>query len=103
MIKVSVLYPNSSEDKFNIEYYTNNHVALVKEKLGDALKKISVEHGIAGGAPGTEATYIVMGHLYFDTVEDFQNAFGPHAAAIMGDVPNFTTVEPVIQISNVLA
>jgi hypothetical protein len=25
----------------------------------------------------------------------------PHAAAIMGDVPNYTDIEPVIQISEV--
>jgi uncharacterized protein (TIGR02118 family) len=42
-----------------------------------------------------------MGHLYFDSVEDFQNSFGPHADAIMGDIPNYTNIEPVIQVSQV--
>jgi hypothetical protein len=31
----------------------------------------------------------------------FQAAFGPHPAAIMGDIPNCTNVQPVVQISEV--
>jgi hypothetical protein len=33
---------------------------------------------------------------------DFQGAFGPHAEEIMGDVPNFTNIEPMIQISEIV-
>jgi uncharacterized protein (TIGR02118 family) len=42
-----------------------------------------------------------MGHLYFDSVEAFQAAFSPHAGAIMGDIPNYTNVQPTIQVSEV--
>jgi uncharacterized protein (TIGR02118 family) len=42
-----------------------------------------------------------MGHLYFETVEAFQAAFGPHAEAIIGDIPNYTDVQPTIQVSDV--
>ncbi len=42
-----------------------------------------------------------MGHLYFDSVEEFQTAFTPHAAEIMADIPNYTNIQPVIQISEV--
>jgi len=34
-------------------------------------------------------------------VEAFQAAFGPHAKEIMADIPNYTSVQPVIQISEV--
>jgi uncharacterized protein (TIGR02118 family) len=34
-------------------------------------------------------------------VEAFQSAFGPHAEAILADVPNYTNTTPVIQISEV--
>ena len=30
-----------------------------------------------------------MGHLLFDSVEAFQEAFAPHAQAIVGDIPNY--------------
>jgi uncharacterized protein (TIGR02118 family) len=74
---------------------------MVREKLGAACKSAAVEQGVAGGAPGAPATYAAMGHLYFDSVGDFQSAFGPHAEAIMGDIPNYTNITPVIQISEV--
>jgi len=35
-------------------------------------------------------------------VETFQGGFGPHAKEIMGDIPNYTDLTPVIQISEVV-
>lgn len=101
MIKVSVFYPNKEGSKFDIDYYCNSHIPMVKEKLGTALKGVAVEHGLGGGEPGSPAIYAAMGHLLFDSVEAFQSAFGPHAKAIMGDIPNYTDVQPTIQISEV--
>jgi uncharacterized protein (TIGR02118 family) len=42
-----------------------------------------------------------VGHLYFDTAETFQTAFGPHAETIMRDIPNYTDIQPTIQINEV--
>ncbi|HAP68476.1 MAG TPA: EthD family reductase, partial [Flavobacteriales bacterium] len=42
------------------------------------------------------------GNLYFENLEAFQNSFGPNAEKIMGDLPNFTNIEPVIQIAEVV-
>jgi uncharacterized protein (TIGR02118 family) len=42
-----------------------------------------------------------MCHLYFDSIEAFQTAFGPQAQAIMGDIPNYTDIQPIVQISEV--
>jgi uncharacterized protein (TIGR02118 family) len=101
MIKVSVLYPNKPGARFDMDYYCNKHFALVKEKLGAACKSVAVEQGIAGGSPGIEAAFIAMGHLYCDSVEAFQAAFAPHVQEIMGDIPNYTDIEPILQISEV--
>ena len=102
MIKVSVMYPKGDGSHFNMEYYSTKHVQLVGSLLGDALKGASVENGLAGGAPGAPAPYMAMGHMFFDTVEDFQTSFGPVADKIMGDLPNFTNVEPEVQVSEVV-
>ncbi|MEK7216186.1 MAG: EthD family reductase [Chloroflexota bacterium] len=37
----------------------------------------------------------------FKSLQDFQQAFGPHAGELMADIPNFTNIEPVIQISDI--
>jgi len=55
----------------------------------------------AGAAPGTQPAYVAMGHLLFDSAEAFQAAFAPHAATIMADIPNYTAIQPIIQMSEV--
>lgn len=47
--------------------------------------------------------YAAMGHMYFESVEDFEKAFAPHAEKIFNDMRNFTNTQPVIQISEVIA
>ena len=101
MIKVSVMYPNSTEAEFDIEYYCNTHFPMVGELLGESLKGGSAESGLAGGNPGELAPFIAMGHMVFESVDAFQNAFGPHAEKIMADIPNFTNTQPQIQISEI--
>lgn len=101
MIKVSVLYPKKPGTKFDMDYYCNDHIGLVEAKLGAACKKIEVDEGIAGAAPGSEPAYFAMGHMLFDSVESFQAAFGPHVETIMADIPKYTDVEPIVVISNV--
>ena len=101
MIKVSVFYPNNEGAKFDIDYYCNKHIPMVRQKLGAACKNAAVEQGIAGATPGSRPAFIAMGHLYFDSLQAFQTAFGPHAEAIMADIPNYTDIQPTIQISDV--
>ena len=102
MTKVSVLYPNVEGKTFDMDYYLNTHLPLVGELLGDALKGATVEQGLGGAAPGSPAPFVAMGNMYYDSVEDFGKAFGSNAEKILGDLPNFTNIEPVIQISEVL-
>ena len=100
MIKVSVLYPNSAGARFDMAYYTSKHMPMVQKKVSTC-KGIAAEKGVAGGSPGSAPTYIAIGHLLFDSVEAFQSGFGPHAAEILADIPNYTNTQPVIQISEI--
>ena len=101
MIQVSVLYPNGEGSKFDISYYCEKHIPMVKQLLGKALKHVAVEHGIGGMEPGSRASYLAMGHMQFDSVAAFQTSFGPHAQQIVGDIPNYTNTQPIIQVSEV--
>jgi uncharacterized protein (TIGR02118 family) len=74
---------------------------MVREKLGSICKNVAVEQGVPGATPGSRPAFVAMGHLYFDSVADFQSAFGPHADTIMADIPNYTDIRPTIQISEV--
>ena len=102
MIKLSVLYPNEEGKKFDIKYYCSKHLPMVQEMTGAACKKIAVEQGVAGGTPGSAAIYTAMGHFYFDTIDDFNASFVPHIDTFVSDIPNFTDIAPVVQISEVI-
>ena len=101
MIKISVMYPHRDGGRFDMEYYTKSHMLMVQGKLGAACKGIAVEQGLGGAAPGSPPAYTAFGHIYFDTVEAFQAAFAPHVEEFMSDVPNYTDLEPVVQVSEV--
>lgn len=102
MVKVSVLYPASPTTRFDIAYYAQRHMPMVRSKLGKALRGTAVDKGVSGAAPGTAAPYHCVGHLMFDSVETFRAAFDPHAREIMADIPNYTNAQPVVQISEVV-
>jgi uncharacterized protein (TIGR02118 family) len=101
MVKVSVLYPNRADTKFDMTYYLNQHIPTVRQLLGSALKGVSVEQGISGEEPGSPAPYVTTCHLLFDSVQAFQTSFSPHAQEIMEDIPKYTNSEPLIQIGEV--
>lgn len=101
MIKVSVMYPHQAEARFDHAYYREKHMPMVAGLLGEACRGWGVDEGVSGGAPGVPAPYLCIGHLLFDSVEAFQTAFRPHFKAIMADVPNYTDVAPVTQVSEV--
>ena len=102
MIKVSVLYPNDPGARFDMEYYRDRHMPMVQNRLGGACKGIAVEHGLGGATPGSRPQFIAMGHVYVDSLEAFEAAFGQHGKEFMADVPNYTNLQPVIQISEVI-
>jgi uncharacterized protein (TIGR02118 family) len=102
MIKVSVMYPNAPEARFDHDYYRDRHMPMVKARMGEKCRYYTVDKGVAGGTPGAPATYIAMCHLFCDSVDDFQAGFGPHANEILGDIPNYTNLQPTVQISEVV-
>lgn len=102
MIKVSVMYPNSPDARFDHAYYRDRHMPMVQSRMGEHLKYYTVDKGLGGGAPGVAATYIAIGHLVCDSIEAFQAGFGPHTNEIMGDIPNYTNLTPTIQISDIV-
>ncbi|HEX8764213.1 MAG TPA: EthD family reductase [Candidatus Acidoferrum sp.] len=83
---------------------TTGHDGAISVALDEAifaLKAVAVEHGIAGGTPGSAPPYLAIGQLQFDSLEAFQASFGPHSQEIMADIPNYTDTQPIIQISAV--
>lgn len=102
MIKVSVMYPNGPEARFDDAYYRDQHMPMVQKLMGEYCKYFTIDKALDGAAALSNAPYIAMGHLYCESVEDFQAGFGPHTKEIMGDIPNYTNQTPIVQMSEVL-
>ncbi|THC46674.1 EthD family reductase [Massilia sp. Mn16-1_5] len=102
MIKVSVMYPNGPDARFDDAYYRERHMPMVKRLMGETCKYYTVERALAGGTVDANAPYIAMGHLFCESLDAFQAGFGPHTKEIMGDIPNYTNQKPVVQISEIL-
>lgn len=83
MIKVSVMYTNTPDARFDHAYYAQTHMPMVQRLLTGYCTHDTVDKGLAGAAPGTAAPYVAMCQLFFDSVESFQAGFGPHGKAIM--------------------
>ena len=102
MIKIAVLYPNETGKTFNHEYYATKHMPMVASLYGEALKHYTIEKGLMGRTPDDAAPYIGGCAFYFNSLEAYQKAFAPNAEKILGDIPNYTNIQPVIQISEVV-
>jgi uncharacterized protein (TIGR02118 family) len=102
MIKLSAFYPNGEGKTFDMDYYRDKHIPMVAALLGDACKAASVETGLAGLGEDKRPPYAACGHLYFDSMADLQNSFGANIEQIVEDVPNFTNIQPEVQIGEVV-
>lgn len=69
--------------------------------MGAALKGFEIEHGVSGRDPGSNPPYVAIANLYFDRVDDFKSSYGPHAVEIQSDIPNYTDIQPTLQVSQV--
>ena len=102
-IRVSALYPNQPGGKFDTNYFLNKHMALVHQRLDSlGLVRTEVDKGLATAQPGSPAPFIMVAHLYFKSMEDFQKAFGAHGAELIADGRNYTDIQPQIQISEIV-
>ena len=103
MVKISILYPDASGARFDMDYYVRTHMPLSIARLsaGRGFRGVSVERGIGGPEPGSRPAFVAMCHYLFDSSDDFVAAFMPHAAELQGDMPNYTDIVPIIQISAV--
>ena len=102
MIKVAILYANGEGKTFDMDYYSNKHMPMAASLFGDSLKTMSIDKGLSSGAPDTPVPYLAIGYFYFETLSSCQNSMRTHSATLRADVPNYTNIQPVIQISEVM-
>jgi uncharacterized protein (TIGR02118 family) len=103
MIRVSALYGNTADARFDHDYYHGRHRKLVERLFGPhGMLRIEMDRGLAGGG-GAAAPFVASAHLYFESLDAFQAAFAAHGEEVLADIPNYTNVTPVLQVSEIAA
>jgi uncharacterized protein (TIGR02118 family) len=104
MTKISILYPNSPNARFDFEYYIKRHMPRAIELLSThpGFRSASAERGVGGTEPGSAPAYIAACFFTFDTAESFLAVFIPNAAELQTDIPNYTDIVPQIQFNEIL-
>lgn len=93
MVTVTVMYPRTDDVTFDMAYYKEKHFGLLRERLGDSLKRDEI-HDVLDGP------YVAYCQMYFDKIDDFGAVMAEHGAEIQADVAQYTNAAPVILISN---
>ena len=102
LIKLTLMYPNGEGKTFDWDYYTNKHYPLLKKCFGNSMKTFALDKGESSGIPNTPVPYVAIAYLYFENVEAFQVVMKNNGAEIMADIPKYTNISPVVQISKVV-
>lgn len=94
MIRLSVHYPATDGATFDHDYYRDSHVPLCVQTWG--LDGAEINRGVNG-------PYVAAVHFRFDSLDALNAAMGaPGTAAVLADVANYTTIQPVLQTSEIV-
>ena len=99
MITISAVYPNRAGSRFDADDYRDRHVPFATALLGP--------HGLAGlrmsagqaGLDGSPPPFWMITEMRFPTRAAFDAAIAADGTTLFADLPNFTDVEPILQLS----
>ena len=94
MIRLSVFYPAAEGATFDHEYYRDKHVPLCVKTWG--LDSAEIDKGIDG-------PYVAAVHFRFESLETLNAAMSSKGTAdVLADVPNYTSITPLLQTSEIV-
>ena len=94
MIRLSVLYPETEGATFDHDYYREVHVPLCLKSW--QLDAAEINRGING-------PYVAAVHFLFESVDALNAAMASEGTgAVLADVANYTTIQPVLQTSEIV-
>jgi uncharacterized protein (TIGR02118 family) len=94
MISVLILYPRSDDSTFDMDYYTTKHMPMFAEALGEACT--------GWGVSAPAAKYHAVGWVTVESQDAFNATMAEHGAKVIGDVPNYTNVQPELVTGDVV-
>jgi uncharacterized protein (TIGR02118 family) len=102
MYRMTITYTGDADARFDFDYYCSKHMPMVADFYGDIVEKWEVSKGMSDPMGGP-APYIAIGQFWLNDLGPMKAAMKEHGREIMADIPNYTDMQPVIQIEEVLA
>ena len=94
MIRYSVFYPATEGAAFDHDYYRSTHVPLAVKTWQPVTAEID---------RGVDGPYVAAVHFTFDSMEAMQQAMAVEGtAAIRAHIPNYTSITPIRQVSEIV-
>ncbi|MFD1694941.1 EthD family reductase [Roseibium aestuarii] len=100
-ITLQVIYPAVEGGRFDFDYYTTRHMAIVDEHMGPFLKQRLIVRGVSGG-PDTPAPYVAVATLVFENEDMYRQGMAA-AAPALADITHFTDITPNMLIGEIIA
>ncbi|KAK5943176.1 hypothetical protein PMZ80_004182 [Knufia obscura] len=104
---VTVLYPATAADSFDLEYYKNTHMPFMAEEFKlYGLKGYTVTRFLASPTadnPLAPPLYTVQSTLEFDSIEQVKAAFANAGERVKAGLARVCPVEPQIIVGEVIA
>lgn len=97
MQRVTVLYPNGADVKFDFEYYLAKHVPWV---AGLVSQSIEVRRGVS--SPTSSPAFVCIASIHIKSAADWEAVLTKHGSQIMADIPNYTNSSPLLQIDEIV-
>jgi len=96
---VTMIYPNKQGATFDFDYYLNRHIPWARTVTHD--RGTEIRRGISTPTGG-QAPYLCICRLWINSEEEFRTAMEKHGLELMADVSNFTNIQPVFQVDEVI-
>ena len=101
MYCISVLYPKKDGGAFDFDYYAKKHIPMVTRFLGTNSVRAEIRKGLAS-PDGSAAPFVCLGSIWIKSIKEFQSTLAQHGKEIMGDIPNYTNIQPILQVDEVV-
>jgi uncharacterized protein (TIGR02118 family) len=93
-VVVTVLYPRHAGARFDMAYYVEQHLPLVRRLLAPAgMRSLSYVRPV-GDAPD----HVLIAQLRFDSMAETEAGLAAHGPATQADIVNFTDIGAIVSI-----
>lgn len=100
---LTVLYPHDPGDRFDHEYYRDNHMTSLIKLFGhEAINRIEIRKALSSPDGRDPPLYACTANIYVADEQAFAAAAGSNHQRVVDDIPRFTSVAPISVMTEVL-